>query len=350
MTTPGRPAAGRRSRCAAAALAVALLLAGCATPAPSSVTGPPASAAPSLPATPVPTPTIEPVPTVRPWPSRSGPLPEPDSLPTSAVAADEDVRLTLAVANNPVGAGGATGFTVTIENIGSHVLEWMNSGCDQHAGVSGLASGSWAPGDADIAAELEPYREWLLEDYGIGSRIGLRTTTLGGLGRNRGGCADLGIPYALAPGESVAQVLVWDGQAGVGWGLPPSGPAAFTATFDRWRRAGEPEGEGAPGRSIAVDMEVEIIGGRRSDALSPLQVVDAALGDDRLASWLLTRPLRSGANTVVAYDPVSGLWTVGLLVSRDRGDADTREDILHAAFVDPITGEVIDVRELPAQL
>ena len=47
---------------------------------------------------------------------------------------------------------------------------------------------------------------------------------------------------------------------------------------------------------------------------------------------------------------VSGLWTVGLLTSRERGDGDAREDILHAAFVDPITGEVIDVRELPAQL
>jgi hypothetical protein len=94
---------------------------------------------------------------------------------------------------------------------------------------------------------------------------------------------------------------------------------------------------------------LEIIGGRRSDALSPFEVVDAALSDRRLASWLLTRPLRSGANTVVAYDRISGLWTVGLLVSRDRGDGDAREDILHAAFVDPISGEVIDVRELPAQ-
>ena len=89
---------------------------------------------------------------------------------------------------------------------------------------------------------------------------------------------------------------------------------------------------------------------RRSDALSPAQVIDAALADERLASWLVTRPFHSGADGIAEYDRASGLWTVGLLTFDDRDYGDPPEGVLHAAFVDPITGEVVAVREVPLQL
>jgi hypothetical protein len=290
----------------------------------------------------MPSPTPEPVPTVVPWPDATDPVPAPESLPTEASVEEDGVRLSLSVAYNPIYAGGPATLTTRIDNTGAEAIEWINDGCNIHAGVRGLASGTWADSDVSIPTELLPYREWFLEDNDISPDIFLHAPTR----RRHAGCADLGIRHALAPGDAVEQTFTWDGQAGSGFGLPPTGPATWAGTFAGWWRTDEEEG--LTDRSVTVSLATQIIGGRRSDALSPFQVLDAALIDPRLGSWLLTRPLRTD-NPLVLYDPASGLWTVGILMSRDIEDGENAENILHAAFVDPITGEVIAVRELPAQ-
>jgi len=151
------------------------------------------------------------------------------------------------------------------------------------------------------------------------------------------GCADLGMPNELAPGRKVTQEAVWDGSAAWSLGLPPTAPATITARFERWSRDGK-RGDG--GKPLEVSIDSWILDGRSEDVLSPAEAIDAALRDERLTSWLITRPLHDNADAFVQYDRDLGVWAVGLLSYRDDGDP-----VLHAAFLDPITGEVITVRE-----
>ncbi len=87
-------------------------------------------------------------------------------------------------------------------------------------------------------------------------------------------------------------------------------------------------------------LESWVLGGRPDEYLSPAEAVDAALADERLASWLVTRSLAGNASMIAEYDAALDLWAVGLLWYRDDGDP-----VLHAALVDPISGEVIAIRE-----
>jgi hypothetical protein len=47
--------------------------------------------------------------------------------------------------------------------------------------------------------------------------------------------------------------------------------------------------------------------------------------------------------------PSSGLWIIGLLIYTDDPAGAPWEDILHAAYIDPITGDVVAIRETPVQ-
>ena len=96
---------------------------------------------------------------------------------------------------------------------------------------------------------------------------------------------------------------------------------------------------------LEVSLDSWVLNGRPDEMLSPAEAIDAALEDERLASWLLTRRLHYGADAIAEYDRDLGLWAVGLVMYHDDGDP-----ILHAAFVDPVTGEVISIREHRIQL
>jgi hypothetical protein len=231
---------------------------------------------------------------------------------------------------------------VTLQNVGDHELQWTNDGCDTNAGIGATVEASWRESHLDVSPELGPYRKWFREQANLAWPIslGFGRGILVGSRPGTGGCADLGLPKTLRPGGKLTQEFLWDGNVAGRLGKPPSGPASLTATFDRWSRPG-PGKDGAP---ITVKLDSWIRNGRSEDFLSPAEVIDAALADDRFASWLITRPLRSGADAIVEYDTDLGVWAVGLLTYRDDADP-----VLHAAFLDAVTGEVIAIREHVAQ-
>jgi hypothetical protein len=237
---------------------------------------------------------------------------------------------------NPLHAGSQVAATTTIQNTGTSVLRWVNDGCDTNAWISGVVASKWRESALDVSAELVPYRQWLREAAYVDEPI--RMAFDRGFRSSRfTGCADLGMGKELAPGRKVTQEAIWDGSAAWALGLPPTAPAQITAHFDRWSRNDKRDDHGKP---LEVSIDSWILNGRAEDMLSPAEAIDAALEDERLASWLITRPLHNGADAIAEYDRDLGLWAVGLLTYRDEGDP-----ILHAAFLDPVTGEVIAIRE-----
>jgi hypothetical protein len=317
--------------------AVMLVLAACAPPAPAtpSATVPAHSASdPAAVPTPTPTPAVATVPPFRPTARPSG-VPAEESLPTSASTERHGIKLTIRLGNNPVNAGNGTVAFVTLENTGNRLLRWTNDGCDTNAGIIAIMPATWRESAVELPPELAPYRDWLREEARAGEEIWLRFAKASHLRYRSIGCADLGIGRELAPGRKVTQEFTWDGDAAPRLGIPPTGPVTLTSRFERWSRPGP----GRDGDPIEVSLDSWVLNGRPEDYLSPAEAIDAALADERLASWLLTQPLRNG-NAIAEYDRDLGLWAVGLLISRDDGDP-----ILHAAFLDPVTGEVIAVRE-----
>jgi hypothetical protein len=252
----------------------------------------------------------------------------------------DGIKLTLTVQSNPLRAGWPTIATVTLENRGNRELRWTNDGCDVNAWVHGRVEGAWRPSEASYPADLVSYRDWFLREARADAPISLAFDPLQLIGRRFIGCADLGVARSLAPGRSVTQEFAWDGSAYPRLGLPPTAPATLTATFERWTRPG-PGRDGAP---LFVTLDSWVIDGRRDEVLSPAEVIDAALMDERFAASVRDRRVSTG-NIVVEYDLGIGLWTIGFLRTTDDGHA-----ILHAAHVDPVTGEVVAVREQRVEL
>jgi hypothetical protein len=242
---------------------------------------------------------------------------------------------------NPLYAGNQVSALTTIQNTGTTALHWLNDGCDTNAWISAEVASKWRESTLEVSAELAPYRQWLRDAAYVDEPI--RIVFDRGFRSSRfTGCADLGIGKELAPGRKVTQEAIWDGSAAWSLGLPPTAPATITAHFDRWSRNEKRDDHGKP---LEVSIDSWILNGRPEDMLSPAEAIDAALKDERLTSWLITRPLHDSADAIAQYDRDLGLWAVGLLTYRDEGDP-----ILHAAFLDPITGEVIAIREQRVQL
>lgn len=324
------------SRCLTLLMAI-VVVAACGGPPPTTrVSVDPIRTSPIPIATTSPSPAVATVAPFRPTPRPSGVPDEEESLPASASVEREGIRLTLRLRDNPLHAGREATAFVTIENTGDRILRWTNDGCDTNAGIHGISTATWRDSTLEVSRGLAPYREWLREETGVDQPIWLRFGRGYGARHRFSGCADLGIPHELAPGRRVTQEFIWNGDAAPRLGLPPSGPATLTSTFERWSRPGKGP-EGAP---IEVTLDTLVLDGRPDEYLSPAEAIDAALADDRLASWLVTRSLRHSADAIAEYDRDLGVWAVGLLMYRDDGDP-----ILHAAFVDPITGEVFAVRE-----
>lgn len=258
-------------------------------------------------------------------------------MPSVASNERDGIKLTIDLRGaNPMWAGNGVLAHVTIENTGDRVLRWLNDGCDTNAWLNAVMPATWRGSSTEVTPQLVPYRDWLREAANVDAPIRLQFLKSGRVTRRFSGCADLGVPRELAPGRKVTQQHVWDGFASPRLGLPPSGPVPLTARFERWSRPG-PGAEGAP---IEVTLDSWVIHGRPDEYLSPAEAIDAALADDRLASWLVTRPLHHSADAIAEYDRDLGLWAVGLLMYPDDSDP-----VLHAAFLDPITGEVIAIRE-----
>ena len=258
-------------------------------------------------------------------------------MPRSASVERDGIRLTIRLGTNPVHAGSQAMLFTTIENTGSTRLRWMNSGCDRNAWIDAIVDGTWRDSTLEVSPQLDPYRQWLREAAYLDEPIRMVFDSGFRGGRFGGGCADTGLPRELAPGRKVTQEAIWDGFATGRLGLPPTAPATITAHFERWWRTRESEGRA---NALEVSLDSWVLNGRPDEFLSPAEVIDAALEDERLASWLVIRPLHNAADAIVEYDDDLGVWAVGLLMYDGVGDP-----VLHAAFVDAVTGEVIAIRE-----
>ena len=250
-----------------------------------------------------PTPAVATVAPYRPTPHPSG-APDDDSTPTSVSNEREGVKLTMELRGGiAINAGNGALALVTIENTGTTILRWTNDGCDTNAWIQSTMSATWRDSSIQVSPELAPYREWLREEALVDEPIRLRFLESGRVTRRFSGCADTGLPKELAPGRNVTQEFRWDGFADPRLGLPPSGPATLTATFERWTRPGPGPGPGQDDARIEVTLDTWVLRGRPDEYLSPAEAIDAALADDRLASWLVTRPLRASADAIRRVRP-----------------------------------------------
>lgn len=316
-----------------AGLAAALVLvAACAGPAPTST--PRTTSTPSP--TPEPTLAVATVPPLEATPLPEG-APADRSLPTSASTEFGRVRLTLSLDMNPLDANAGGEALVTIHNRSHRTLEWGVDGCDINAWVDAKTDATWRDSTLELSEHLAAHRDELRRIVRMDQpiRLGfLRPIFI--LDRNIG-CSDLALPRELRPGGSVTQSFTWDGSAGERLGPAPSGPVTITARFERWKLAG-----GSQLRPLEVQLDSWVVRGRRNEFLSPLEAIDAAFTDDRFTAWLLTRPAVSNANPVVEFDREIGAWVVGLLMYKETPSF---QEILHAAYIDPYSGEVFAVKE-----
>lgn len=334
--------------------ALALLLAACAgTPGPT-VTGP---ASPRATSSPVPTtsPTPEPTPgrTAGASPTASpatpspafGAGPAPASLPRTASAERDGVRVRITLDRNPMPAGEVTRITTTVRNLGSDTLFWFSDGCAIPVQVSGRMETAWRPG-IEQPGQGGEFKQRVL---GLFLRDGpppgpvidfLRPDQLG---RGAFGCGDIGMTHRIRPGASIREVRAWDGAAALRWGPPPTGPVTLTGTFAwYWRGRGMddmPEHDRAP--RLTATLEAWVVDGADETWLSPPEVVDAALADPAFRAWLGTVNLGSGNSEVLWYRPSLGAWEVGAIAWREEQSA------MHLVHVDPRTGSVLRTVDRP---
>jgi len=249
----------------------------------------------------------------------------------------DGVRLTLKLIASPLIAGYTQRLSVTVENTADEPLHWVTDGCEKNMWIEAeMPEASWAASNASVSDELAPYRQWLRDNSGAEEAIRLNFDNPALVGYREVGCADVGVPHELAPGRSVTQTQLWNGNAYPRLGLPPNGRVRIVGHFDYWNRGNEQD----RGEPLEVVLESWVINGRDPAALSPLEIIDAAVSDEQLASWLVTQPLHESADAIADYDVASGVWLVGLLTYRHNG-----RNVLHAAYLDAYSGEVFAIRE-----
>jgi hypothetical protein len=283
-----------------------------------------------------PSPTASPSPVSTPAPS----APPPDSLPTSASNERDGVRITVGIGSNPLRAGERTVLQTTVKNTGRDMLRWSVDGCATDVlAQAELPGATWRPSTITTRPLLRAYSAWLAAEARLDLPLWLRFERASLSGMRDYGCADLAMPRSLKPGESTTQDLVWDGQIRDRLGPPPSGPTTITATFGHWYRGAQDQGDETH-KPIVVKLDSWVIGDRPAAFLSPAEAIDSALVDPAFADWVITQPFNDRRDGLVEYDPDVDAWIVGLIHDRDG-----QRSLLHAALVDPLSGEVLAIRE-----
>jgi hypothetical protein len=72
---------------------------------------------------------------------------------------------------------------------------------------------------------------------------------------------------------------------------------------------------------------------------SPFEAIDAALGDERFATWLASRRMEPTDKPVVEFDRDLWIWVVGVRFG------EMLDPVVHAAYIDPMTRELFAVKE-----
>ncbi len=195
--------------------------------------------------------------------------------------------------------------------------------------------------DVGVGA-AKTYKDWayVANLPGLKSRIQLGTVPEPFIDQGDFGCADVGVPHVLAPGGQLRERHRWDGTAAPGLGLPPSGPAEWTGTFQLWGRDSEPGAARSEFTKdpIVVRLPVEIRSARDPRALSAGQAMDVALLVPAFRALLEANPSIQDWDMPITtrFDVPTGAWQIGLKTNKGKSVV---------VVVEGDTARVIDVVE-----
>jgi hypothetical protein len=257
------------------------------------------------------------------------------------VAVERDgVHVRIALERNPMPAGELTRVKTEVRNTGSDTLVWFHDGCATLVSVYGVMADDWRPGieQTGVARTFKDYAlDLAYRENPLRAPV-IQFVPEWAIGKGSYGCADLGLADEIAPGDSMTEERIWDGQDGRRLGLPPVGPVTLTASFQfYWRERG-------PHQMKSIEFEVAsfVTDGVDRSWLSPPEVVDAALDDRAFLEFLGTQNLGSGRDEILWYRPTLRAWEVGVLVWYEEATP-----TLHLVVVDPVTGEILDRVDRP---
>ncbi len=259
--------------------------------------------------------------------------------PETAVQKVDDVKLWLTLDRYPLVAGTPAWATVKITNEGDTLVRYLTNTCDVVTGVRGeMLDARWRPfestDEAAIAADGRDRHSDLRYRAERWTYVGDETIHIGFAPRGARdpedwGCADIGVPKRLKPGDSVEHRLRWDSDTIGPFGPPPEGTARLRCSFD-FRRVG------TPGRQLVeVTLDVPVTSSRDFEWLHPMEAVDAALSSDKFRALVEPIPIGDRTEERILFDSAREVWFVGVC-----GDSKKWKGNWIAVVVEPRTGEV----------
>ena len=284
-----------------ALLATALVVAGCAAPAPvpSGGSGAPSSAEP------------------------------PPAEPVVATGTSDGVGVTLVVDRARVAAGGDVTANVSVRNLEPGVVTWQGGGCDLQgqftvtptALLPAAPAGRVWDGDRDVIQQLA-----LPDAYAIRSPV---PPQLAHVDVAFGCTSDLRI-NELKPGEQAQASAVWVASTMAGSPVP-AGDYVVAVSFPFiGRDLADPLKNFDITTSVKPITAQIVVSVEDHPAVAPASLaMDAILGDPALAAWQTRHPRERWSSTAIRY--VDGAWVVRIRYEPDR---------MLSARQDPATGAV----------
>jgi hypothetical protein len=257
----------------------------------------------------------------------------PANLDRSVTAELEGVRVTIELERNPMPAGQPTWVHKTITNTGRDAVVYYP--CGESMGVAGLMPGlPWRPG-RNLPNPGKAWKAYLIAVQGIRTNDRSVLFLPQGQDGSSSGCGDIGYTNSMAPGATIHERARWDGFAFRQLAPPPTARLDLVGRFKFDR--GDPNVEHPPEdrRSLEVRLDTWISGPPEA-LLDPAEAADIALTDPRLTGLLASRDLNNGNEGVVRFDPVAGVYQIGMLESGDLPVAR-----VHLVLVDAVSGEIV---------
>jgi hypothetical protein len=235
---------------------------------------------------------------------------------TAASVERGGARFTISVDSNPLSMTTSSWIVTTLANTGSNTMHWLTDACEFHEGLLAVAAAEWTPGVTQLGAAAIFKADVLRR---IQPPIWLVLTPESSLGVDGPPCPDIGIVRSLGPGEEIVERTLWDGEArglfGGTFGVGPNSGVRLSARFASlgWHRGSEPEWSRD---GLAVELIVDVFGGRDPAFLSPGQAIDVALGSPELVALLATEPAYE--TIILTADSDAATWEVGLEATDGR--------------------------------
>jgi hypothetical protein len=199
--------------------------------------------------------------------------------------------------------------------------------------VDGLMPGlPWRPG-LNLPDPAKAWKAYLIDVQGLRTRDRAVLFLPQGQDGSSSGCGDIGYTNALAPGDTIHERARWDGFAFRGLAPPPTARLDLISSFSFDR--GDPIVEHPPEDRQVLEVHLDTwMTGPPDAMLDPAEAADIALTDPRLTAVLASRDLHNGNEGVCRFDPVTGVYQIGMLESGDLPVAR-----VHLVLVDGVTGE-----------